>query len=274
MQKTPLIGTGLSGLVGSKFTQMFADHYDFQNLDLSSGVDITDLSTVQNAISQTDAEVVIHFAAFTDVSKAHQEQGDKSGVVYKVNVEGTKNVAQATKEAGKHLIHISTAYVFDGEKEGMYVETDQRNPIEWYGQTKAWAEEEVEKSGVSFTMFRIDQPYRLDDFPKKDVYHRIIDDLKNNTLPPMFTDHYFTATRIEWFAEVLHQAVQQKFPGIYHATSEPKMSDYEFAVKIKDELNLPGEVKKGSLTEFLKTATRPYQKNTAMDSGKLKSVIG
>lgn len=270
LSKKPVLGTGLSGLVGSKFVELFQSVYDFKNLDLASGVDITDEMSVKKVIEENPAEVLIHFAAFTDVSKAHEQQGDKSGAVYKVNVEGTRYIAQASKNAGKHLIHISTAYVFDGEKGGLYTEEDQISPIEWYGQTKAWAEEEVAKSGVNSTILRIDQPYRQDEFPKKDILHRIKEQLETNTLPPMFTDHTFTATRIEEFAQTLNFIIQKRPQGIFHASTDEKTSDYEFALKVKEQFGLPGEVKQGSLVEYLKTAKRPYQKNTAMDTQKLQ----
>lgn len=274
MTKKHILGTGLSGLVGSKLVEMFSQQYEFQNLDLSMGVDITDEKLVHDAVEKSPAETIIHFAAFTDVTRAHQEQGDRTGVTYKVNVIGTKNIAQAAKKFGKHLIHISTAYVFDGEKEGLYVESDPMHPIEWYGQTKAWAEEEVVNSGVEYTILRIDQPYRQDDFPKPDILHRIKKGLEEGTLPPMFTDHTFTATSIETFSEWIQQIIEKKITGLYHATTDAMTTDYQFAQKVKEQFGLSAEIREGSLIEFLKTANRPYQKNTAMDNAKLKKVLG
>jgi dTDP-4-dehydrorhamnose reductase len=163
--------------------------------------------------------------------------------------------------------------VFDGEKQSPYVEEDQIHPIEWYGQTKAWAEDVVTKADIPYTIFRIDQPYRQDEFPKLDILHRIKKGLEENTLPPMFTDHTFTATKIEKFAEILHFAIQHPLQGIFHATTDPVMSDYEFALKVKEQFHLDGEVKQGSLVEFLKTTQRPYQKNTALDTTKLKKAM-
>lgn len=270
MTKTALLGTGLTGLVGSKFVESYAHEFEFTNLDLSTGVDITNEATVKKAIITHPAEVIVHFAAFTDVSKAHTQNGDTSGVVYKVNVDGTKYIAQAAKESGKHLIHISTAYVFDGEKEGLYTEEDAVNPIEWYGQTKALAEEVVRDSGVSHTILRIDQPYRQDEYVKLDILHRIKKGLQEGTLPPMFTNHTFTATKIEEFADTLHFMVQHRSAGIFHATTDPALSDYEFALKVQEQFHLAGEVKKGDLIAYLKTVNRPYQKNTALSIEKLK----
>ncbi len=271
--KQSLLGTGLSGLVGSKFVDMFSDRYEFSNLDLSSGVDITDAESVKKAFESNPAEVVVHFAAFTDVNKANEEKGNKEGLTYKVNVVGTRNIAQACKEFGKHLIHISTAYVFDGEKEGLYVETDNINPIEWYGQTKAWAEEEVDKILPTATILRIDQPYRDDEFPKLDILHRVKKGLEEGTLPPMFIDHTFTPTKIETFSSILHQLVLQKNSGVFHSTTEPVFTDYKFALWVQKKFDLPGEVKPGSLKEYLERTQRPYQKNTALNVEKLREIV-
>lgn len=268
--RVPILGTGLSGMVGSKFVELYQDKYDFFNLDLSVGVDITDESSVKKAFEQSPAQHVIHFAAFTDVTAAHEQNGDKNGSVYKVNVLGTRNVAQAAKDFNKHLIHISTDFVFDGEKEGLYVETDPVHPIEWYGQTKAWAEEEVVHSGASAVILRIAYPYRQDDFPKLDLLHRIKKQLEEGTLPPMFTDHTFTPTKVEELAKTLDFALQHNLEGLFHASTDPKISDYEFALNVQAQFGLKSEVKPGSLTEYLKTATRPYQKNTAMSIEKLR----
>lgn len=266
-----ILGTGLSGLVGSKFVELNGDQYTFENLDLSTGVDILNESQVKSAFEKSEASVVVHFAAFTDTQKAFEQNGDKEGPAYKVNVVGTRNIAIAAKKTGKYLIHISTAYVFDGKKDGKYVENDEVHPIEWYGQTKAWAEEEVQSTSTDFSILRIDRPYRIDEFSKMDILHKIKQRLEKNTLPPQFEDTSWTPTSVEKFSKILVWAVNHKPMGIFHATTESVFSDYTFALWVKEKFGLTGEVKKGSLTEYLKSNPRPYQKNTALDTTKLTS---
>lgn len=273
MHKTAILGTGLSGLVGSKFVEMYADSYDFENMDLTNNVDILNESQVREKVGSSDSSHIIHFAAFTDVTKAFDQTGDKDGVAYKVNVIGTRNMVKAAKEFGKHLVHISTAYVFDGKKETPYVETDPTSPIEWYGQTKTWAEEEVTNGDISHTILRIDRPYRLDEFPKLDLLHKVIEKLKTNTLPPQFADTSWTPTSIEEFSDILNFVITHKPQGIFHATTGDVFSDYTFALWVKEQYKLEGDVKKGSLTEYLKTNDRPYQRNTALDTMKLRSIL-
>lgn len=273
MKPIPILGSGLSGLVGSKFVSQYKDKYACENMDLTNGVDILNEDQVMKKVESSPSEVILHFAAFTDVTKAFEQAGDKQGPAYKVNVIGTRNMVKAAKKTGKHLVHISTAYVFDGEKETPYLETDPTHPIEWYGQTKAWAEEEVTNGDISYTILRIDRPYRLDEFPKPDILHKVIEKLKTNTLPPQFADTSWTPTSIEKFSDILDFIISHKPQGIYHATTEDVFSDYTFALWVKDTYHLPGEVKRGSLTEYLKTSNRPYQRNTALDTIKLRSLM-
>jgi dTDP-4-dehydrorhamnose reductase len=276
MQKTPLLGTGLNGLVGSRLVQDFSDFYSFENLDVSDPVsptDITNYDQVLAALSKSPAKAIVHFAAFTDVTKAWEQRDDKNGVAYKVNVTGTENVARAAKETGKHLIHISTAYVFNGENEEMYTEEHAMSPIEWYGQTKAWAEEKVSSVADQWTILRIDQPFRPDTFPRPDSAHRIIAGLQAGKLYPQFTNHFFGPTYIPDFARVIDWSVRTKATGIFHATAGEQWTDYDFACLINDELKLGGTVEKGDLESYLKTLSRPYQRNTALNCTKLRSVI-
>jgi len=203
------------------------------------------------------------------VTGAWQQTGDKEGLCYRVNVLGTQNMAQVCQELSVHLIHLSTAYVFDGTKSSPYAETDQPNPIEWYGQTKLWAEEEVQSINPQHTILRIDQPFRPDAFPKLDAVHRIIAGLKNQTLYPQFTDHYFGPTYIDSLTTIIDEVIKQKLTGLYHATNNESWTDFDFASQIAELLSMKEVVKKGSLVDYLKTTNRPYQKNTALDCGKL-----
>lgn len=276
MSKKPLLTTGVNGLVGSKFVQLYEDKYSLDSLELrhpTNPVDITDYQAVLKAFKKSEADSVIHLAAFTNVTAAWEQRGDKSGLTYKVNVKGTKNIIKACEQTNKYLIHISTAYVFDGDKKEKYTERDNPNPIEWYGQTKWLAEKAVMASNLNWAILRIDQPFRSDPFEKTDIAHRIIEGLKTDSLHSMFSDHYFGPTFIDDFAKVLDFFLRTKEVGIFHATSGEKWSDYEFAQAIKKSLDLEGTVKKGDLDKYLKTLSRPYQRNTSLDCAKLRKRI-
>ena len=274
MAKLPLLTTGLTGLVGSHFAEKFQSKYDFFNLDLATGVDITDPQKVEAFITSHPAPVLIHFAAFTNVNEAFKQTDDKSGICYRVNVEGTKNIVNSCKKHGIHLVHISTDFVFAGNKQEPYTEQDPRHPIEWYGQTKAWAEEIVENELFSYTILRIGYPFRAYYEAKPDIVHKILAGLKSGNLYPQFSDMVITPTPIHTFSQILDRVVAQKPQGIFHAHGSTALSPYQLARLVAKIFGYdPDQVKEGSLQEFLKTTNRPYQQYLHMDNSKIQKTL-
>jgi len=265
--------TGLSGLMGSRLQQLLADSYEFENIDLTVGVDITDRKMVMEYIRQSQAHAVIHLAAFTNVSAAQEQNGDKRGVCYQVNVVGTENVVQACKETDKYLIHVSTDYVFDGKKTEVYTEEDTPHPIEWYGQTKWWAEETVKDTLENFVILRIAYPYQAKPV-RPDFIASMKEKLIMNTLPPAFTDHVITPVFMDDLVQVCDYCLVHQPTGLYHAVGSSWHSDYEVALMVKDRFGLKAEVTKGNLEEYLKTARRPYQHTMNVSNTKLTQDFG
>ena len=126
--------TGGSGRMGSDIIPRLQTRGWKITAPSSREVSITDSGAISRAIAQAQPDVVLHLAAYTDVAKAEQDHD----ACYTANVVGTRNVARAS--AGARLLHISTDYVFDGER-GMYLESDAPNPSNYYSLTKAIAEE-------------------------------------------------------------------------------------------------------------------------------------
>lgn len=271
-----VIVTGANGLIGSSFCSMLQNSYDLVTFDISNPdnpVDITNEKSVLSAVAATKASFIVHFAAFTDVTAAWQQTNDTSGSAYKVNVVGTQNLVKACNQTGKHLINISTSYVFDGEKEEQYTESDNPNPIEWYGKTKALAEEYIQNNANTWSIFRIDQPFKATAATKLDLPHKIAAELKTGTLFPQFDDHYFGPTWIPDFVKTLDWAIRTSATGLYHASSGETWSNYQFATAIAELLDKPNTVTASKLSDYLKANNRPYQKNTALNCEKLFSQI-
>ncbi len=271
-----IIVTGSNGLIGTKFVQTYKDKYLIVPFDLNGElkVDITDERCLDEVMNKhSDAKALLHLAAYTDVNGAHEQSGNKSGVAWQVNVEGTKNLIKLAQKYKLYFIHMSTAYVFDGEKPSLYFEENEVKPIEWYGKTKAEAEKIVTEAKIKKVVLRIDQPFSSKPFSKIDTLHRIIEGLEKEQLYPQFTNHYFGPTYIEDLVKVIDFCIRKQIEGIYHASSGEKWSDYDFAWAVKEILNLPGKIKKGDVNDYLKTLKRPYQKNTAMNNEKLRQIL-
>jgi len=273
--KKPLLITGSSGLVGSRFVEIYQSEFEFESLDLKNNMDITDVAKVNQVIGLSRAQTLIHLAAFTDVSRAWKEKGNKNGLVYKVNVLGTKNIVEACKKHQKYLIHISTDFVFDGQKPEPYKEEDQKNPVEWYGQTKAEAEEIIEQSGVKYAIFRLSFPFRAEHELKKDLVRKIIDKIESNNLPPQFDDILITPTFIDDIAQAFNLAVEKHPEGIYHCVGSDNLSAYNLSLMIAEVFGLDkDQVQKGSFKDYLKVDSRPRQQYLALDNTKIQKELG
>ncbi len=274
--KIKVLATGATGLVGSRFVEMFRDKYEVINMDLTTGVDITKAETFKPFFdAHPEAKALIHLAAFTDTNKAFAESGDKNGICYKVNVDGTRNIAEICKERGIHLIHVSTDFVFDGKKETPYVEDDPTSPIEWYGETKAIAEQVVKDSGASYSIVRLAYPYRAHFDLKPDLVKKIRAGLESGKLYPQFSDSMITPTLIDDIARAFDKLIELKPNGIFHTVGSDSVSPYTLAKKVASAYGFdPSVVKEGSLTEYLKTAARPFARNVMMSNQKATEVLG
>ena len=275
VEKIPLLITGNNGLIGSKFAQIYADTYQLETFDISDPIfpiDITDEQAVSPFCQNSTAKTCWHLAAFTDVTAAWEQRGDKNGLAYKINVTGTEVLSRAAAKYGKHLILISTAYVFDGKKESLYNEADKPIPIEWYGQTKAMAEDIITAAKHPWSILRIDQPFRSDPFAKLDIAHKFAQKIAAGEAK-LFDNHYFGPTFIDDFVRVLDFFVQTQTPGIFHASSGEKWSDYEFGRAVQNALKLPGKIEKSDLVTYQRQQVRPYQTNTALSIEKLMKIL-
>lgn len=260
--KPKIIGLGLNGLVGSRITELLSD-YEFINLSRSTGVDITNPESLTSLKNYPDAKFVIQFSAKADVDACEKDKelGEK-GEAWKINVEGTQNVAEICRELGKKIIYISTDFVFDGEKEKgeFYRETDTPNPINWYSLTKFEGEKRVEESGAPYIILRLAFPYRAKFEPKKDFLRAIIEKLRNGEEIKGVTDQIFCPTLIDDIAYAIEALIKNDATGIYHAVGSQALTPYEAAIKIAEEFDLDsGLVSRVTREEFFKDrAPRPF----------------
>lgn len=234
MDKNNIIGTGLTGLVGSRIVELLHSSYAFQNLSRATDVDITNKEAVMRAIDQSNAATVLHVAAKTNVDACEQDKslGEK-GEAWIINVLGTQNVVSACEKTGKKLLYISTDMVFAGEKPfgETYEETETPNPQNWYARTKFEAEQIVSSSKTSALILRIAYPYRAL-FQKKEYVRIFIDLLKNKRSLAVVEDHYFTPTFIDDIAPSLDMLLKTNQTGIFHLVGNESVSPYLVAVKI------------------------------------------
>ena len=134
--------TGANGQLGLSLQDIANNYPDLEFIFKNrSDFDITNKDQGEKIISSVKFDYCINCAAYTNVEQAERTPE----VAYTINVEGVKNMAMACKENNVTLIHISTDYVFDGEKETPYTIEDQPNPINEYGKSKWEGEKRIQE---------------------------------------------------------------------------------------------------------------------------------
>lgn len=257
-----IVVTGGSGMIGSALCRHAAGMYEIDNLDITQGIDITDADQVERFISTSPSSTVIHLAAFVDVSAAHKQCEDRDGLCYRLNVVGTRNVARACLNSGKHLIHLSTDFVFDGESTEPYTEDSPTHPIEWYGATKRMAEEELFASDCSWTIVRIAFPYTHFPTPKMDLVRTFIATLQSKNKIRAFNDQVITPTWMDDVVQGLLLLAEHPQPRqIFHLVGSESLTPFDLAAKIARFFGFEEHlVEASSLEDYLKIDPRPRQR--------------
>lgn len=255
-----ILGTGLTGLVGSRVVELLKDKYEFENLSRSSGVDIENKSQVLEKISSSDAQIVLHLAGKANVDGCELDKPlGKEGEAWKINVEGTRNVADACSQTNKKIIYISTDFVFDGTKD-CYSEEDVPNPINWYAQTKYEGEKIVQGLKTPWIIVRIAYPYRVQ-FERSDFVRAIFKRLREGSPVAAVTDHIFTPTFVDDIAFALEALVNNNAQGIFHVVGSQSLTPLNAALLIAKTFGLDQNlISKTTRKEFFKDrAERPFQ---------------
>jgi dTDP-4-dehydrorhamnose reductase len=275
-RKRKLLVTGASGLLGNKIVELTKNDYTAIPLHKtkplhsnSLKLDITDATEVLNLFHKLKPDKVIHTASETNVDRCETEKEH----TWKINVEGTRNIALASSKVGAKLVYISTDYVFDGEK-GNYEERDEPNPINNYGFTKLEGEKQVIQYCQEYVILRTSVLYGWHPW-KQNFATWIINTLKQNKELTVVEDHYNTPTLADNLAEMALEAVQKDLQGLYHASGSERISRYEFAKQITKEFNLNQSlikpIKMSQLTAWIAKRPRDSSLNTDKIQKQLKT---
>ncbi|MEK7165455.1 MAG: SDR family oxidoreductase [Patescibacteria group bacterium] len=257
--KIPLLGTGLSGLVGTRIIELLSDTFEFQDLSYETGVDITDSVAIESHFRNSKALWVLHLAAKADVDGCEKDRPfGNEGAAWKINVQGTKNIVVAAHKYDKRVLYISTDFVFDGRLD-VYTENDKPNPLNWYGETKYEGEKLILTNHQNLVV-RIAYPYRAQNPVKKDWLHAIAAKLSQNQEVAVLSDHVFTPTLIDDIAVAVKYLIEHNLSGIYHAVGSSSLTPFAAALEIAKHLGYNKNlVKSTNIENFYKNrATRPY----------------
>jgi len=145
---------GSAGQLGVEIQKSFAGAGSVTAVDLPT-VDITKEDQFRAFIRETNPDVILNAAAYTAVDRAESQ----AELAHAVNAEAPRIMAEESLRLNALFVHYSTDYVFDGSKQGPWVETDAPNPLSVYGATKLAGEKAVESVGGNYLIFRTSWVY-------------------------------------------------------------------------------------------------------------------
>jgi len=265
-----ILGTGLSGLVGSRIVELLEDKIEFD----FSEIDVTDKDKITSKIRDSKALIVLHLAAKTDVDGCEKDKAQgKKGPAWQVNVIGAQNVALAAQLSGKKLIYISTDFVFDGSPKDIrgYTEEDSPDPINWYGKTKYEGELIVQSLKTPFLIVRLAYPYRVS-FQRLDFVRTIINRLATRETVHAVIDHMFTPTFIDDIAEALRVLVEQNETGIFHVVGSQFLTPYKAAQIICQKFGFDESLISATTREEYFKDRAPRPEKLALLNDKIKKL--
>ena len=266
---------GASGKVGKEIFKIlknkdnkstydvFGTYYTNQIEGLEQ-LDITNLSAVEKVLEKINPSVLIHTAAITYPLRCEENRE----LAWKINVEGTKNLAQCCMKNNCKMVFISSDNVFDG-KNGPFDETQKTNPLNYYGETKVESEKIVSETD-DYLIIRT--AWVNDVGPNSHSFiMQVINSLQNNNIFNAPVDQFGHPTYSNNLAEIIIELVKNNSEGVFHVTGSTYVDRFHFAKKIAKAFCLNPEMVHKTTTNLHQSHTRPMEANMKLD--KLKSVI-
>ncbi len=251
--------TGVKGQLGYDIVKECEKrNIDAVGVDIEE-MDITNPAQVKEVIKEAQVDAVIHCAAWTAVDKA-EEQVD---LCRKVNKDGPANIAKVCEELDIPMMYFSTDYVFNGLGEEPWMEYEEREPLNVYGQTKYEGELEVERLKKYFTI-RISWVFGLNG---NNFIKTMLRLGKERGEVSVVNDQVGSPTYTYDLAKLCVDMIQTDKYGTYHATNQGYCSWYEFACEIFKQAGMNVKVNPVDSSAFPAKAVRP--KNSRMNQTEL-----
>ncbi|NCB96455.1 MAG: dTDP-4-dehydrorhamnose reductase [Negativicutes bacterium] len=252
--------TGVAGQLGYDVIKELESHQiEYLGVDRDT-MDLTDENAVRQVITNFGPDAVIHCAAYTAVDKAE----DDVEACRKVNVDGTRYIAEVCREINAKMVYISTDYVFPGTGEQFYEVDDIKGPQNVYGQSKYDGELEVQRLLEKYFIVRISWVFGINGNNFIKTMLRLGE--TRNALT-VVADQIGSPTYTYDLAKLLVEMVENEQYGVYHAHNEGVCSWAEFATEIFKQANLNVTVIPVPSTEYPTRAARPL--NSRMSTARL-----
>lgn len=278
-----IVITGSNGLLGQSLLKLLLKEKDiYEVFGFSKGenrsgrndfsyvsIDITDEENLKKTLVEIQPYAIINTAAMTQVDDC-ETQKEACDLL---NIEVVKWLKEVAEIIDCQLIHLSTDFIFDGEK-GNYKETDIPNPLSYYGLSKLKSEEILLNSTIDFTIIRTILVYgKVFDMSRTNIVLWVKEMLENGKEITIVDDQFRMPTFVDDLALSCKLAIDKRATGIYHISSTKLMSVFEIVQKIATVFELDKKLIKPTSSAVLnQKAKRPPK--TGFDVSKATSVLG
>lgn len=266
MSNIKVLVTGAGGQLGKTIQELYLKNtlnIDFVFFD-KNDLDITNKEQIVNAFKINKFDYCINCAAYTNV-----EQAEKTPeIAYAINAEAVKNLAHICKANQTTLIHISTDYVFDGEKTSPYTIHDKPNPINVYGKSKLLGEQYIQEAMNTYVIIRTSWLYSK--IHGHNFYKTIMKLAKHKEELRVVDDQFGSPTLTNDLAEIISQIIEAKKLeyGIYHYSNLGEVTWYNFSREILKLNNIKLLVTPISTSNYSAIAKKPVY--TVLDNTVIK----
>ena len=267
-----ILVTGANGQLGHEMQRVAkSSNHNYIFTDVADGyekLDITNIEEIRNMVKNNNVDIIVNCAAYTNVDKAESDY-DTADLI---NNTAVGNLATAMKEAGGTLIHISTDYVFQGDRNTPCQEDWTTNPLGVYGKTKLAGEAAIATTGCNSIIIRTAWLYSQ--WGKNFVKTMQSLTATHDTLKVVF-DQVGTPTFAGDLADTIAHIIntgQTNKTGIYHFSNEGVCSWYDFAKMICKLSGNTCDISPCYSKEFPSPVKRPHF--SVLDKKKIKETFG
>ena len=264
-----ILVTGANGQLGCEMRRLGAvspHNYIFTDV---AELDITKADAVMDTVKAASVDVIVNCAAYTNVDKAESDEATAE----LINATAVANLANAMKEVGGTLFHVSTDYVFGSEGNTPRTEDMPLNPLGVYGRTKLHGEQAIAESGCKALIFRTAWLYSEfgNNFLKTMMRLTAEKEQLNVVFDQVGSPTYAGDLALAIFS-IIEAGVYEGNEGVYHFSNEGVCSWYDFAVEIAATAgNTNCRINPCHSSEFPSPVTRPPY--SVLDKTKIKTTF-
>ncbi len=260
--------TGSTGQLGSELKDIQAQFSNYRFHFFSRNeLSITDEEAVTNAFKSVRPSFLINCAAYTAVDLAEVEREN----AISINADAVGILASICKQHNTCFLHLSTDYVFDGKNSRPWKETDDVNPVSFYGETKLAGERLAMQNNGDSLIIRTSWVYSQ---YGKNFVKTMLRLMEEKQSINVVNDQIGSPTYAADLAQAILQIIDSKkwVGGIYHFSNDGAISWYDFAQEIKKSIGSKCTINSISTSQFPTPAKRPAY--SVLDNSKIKQVYG